>query len=166
MKARKKPFIAVIGGRKAGKSTVIQSLTGCPGRNFRGEVREPATNQTIHVIASSPQENPLSRSELRAALRQAANDANCRGFVIALQPAYRGKNIRMKEVFQEVSKIQQFDLVGFVIDPPYNPTPSNLGVAAVRGQLLPLNTKLKKLDGRRFVHSNARRVSDLTGLTK
>jgi len=26
---RTKPFIAIIGGRKAGKSTVVQMLTGC-----------------------------------------------------------------------------------------------------------------------------------------
>lgn len=30
----KKPFVAIIGGRNAGKSTVIRSLTGCPTKNL------------------------------------------------------------------------------------------------------------------------------------
>jgi ABC-type phosphate/phosphonate transport system ATPase subunit len=38
----KKKFIAVIGRRKAGKSTVIQSLTGCKNGAFRGRVEVTA----------------------------------------------------------------------------------------------------------------------------
>jgi GTP-binding protein EngB required for normal cell division len=54
-----KTFILLIGASNSGKSTVIQSLTGCKSRTAdSGYVVDYSTGRKIYVIVSSPQESP------------------------------------------------------------------------------------------------------------
>jgi len=105
-----KPFIAVVGGRNAGKSTVISSLTGCPSRTYRGFVVDLAANESIYVIASSPQEKPLAAAELTRVLNRVTADPQCHGIVIAIQPSQPYRRLSMEVIFRAAQRTLAYDL--------------------------------------------------------
>jgi Fe-S cluster assembly ATPase SufC len=116
-----KPFVAVIGDRKSGKSTIIRSLTGCPTGSFVGEVAEKVHGKKIYVIAHSLQEKEeLPKGEsLSAILKKVIKDNNILGIVIAIQPNNPTKKISMENIFRSAQKIGGFSFHTFVINPSY-----------------------------------------------
>jgi hypothetical protein len=147
-----RPFVAIIGGRNSGKSTIIKSLTGCPSGRFRGAVRDKVTGATIEVIASSPQEQALSLGALRAILRRAAADRRCNGVVCALQPSRPRIRLSLEDVLLE-ALAHRFAIHAFVLDPEH--TGHSGRMATMQKRLPPAGRPPRRLDARRFAHQSA-----------
>lgn len=150
-------FVAVIGNRNSGKSTVIRSLTGCPNSTFRGEVEDITTGESIHVICSSPQERPLTLQELRRILKACTAKRKCRGLVMAIQPTSPTKRLSMEVIFQEVAASGSFQSFAFVLAP--GRTGGSPDTAAIAARLKPLKLKPFTLDGGHFAMVNAQLVN-------
>lgn len=117
-----KEFIAIIGTSKSGKSTVIQSLTGCATRSFQGFVRDKASRKEIFVVCGSPQETNLSLYELRRIVRRVLRKKSAIALVIALQPTNPSRRVPMEDVFKTVDAVGGFRQTAWVLDPPYERT--------------------------------------------
>jgi Fe-S cluster assembly ATPase SufC len=156
-----KPFIAVIGGRKAGKSTVIQSLTGCPKRGHRGMVTDLTINKSIYVIASSPQEQGLEYELFKGILNRVVNEDSILGMVMAIQPTKPVKRLSLEDIFREVQSTGKLASTAVILHPPYKKSKSSPDPNVVRKRLKALNIDLHELDGRRFAHLNAATVRQL-----
>lgn len=160
MKQEKKKFIAVIGNHNAGKSTVIVSLTGCGNRSFRDKVTDESSNESIYVIASSPQEKELTQKALQDILTQVIRDDNCRGLVMAIQPTNPRVRLSLEDIIQEVQNRNVFEPYLFVLEPGRE---DSLGVHSI---LADINRRLEGtglvpqvLDGRRFAFLNTRDIN-------
>lgn len=152
-------FVAVVGSRKSGKSTIIKSLTGCQTSQYRGLVEDYLTRRSIYVVCSSPQEDPLSLLALRKVLTNAAAGANCQGVVMAIQPNKPRKRLTMEAVLREASS-HQFQVYVFVIDPGRLGAPKVSAMVAPR--LASLGITATILDGRRFSLINAQEINRIT----
>jgi hypothetical protein len=157
-----KPFVAVIGGRNAGKSTIIRSLTGCSGATFRGFVEDHATGKKIYVVASSPQEERLDIQELRSKLKLVAKDRSLLGFVIAIQPTRPRSRISMEDIFACAREVSGFSMYAFLVEPKYGKASARYD--EVKSRLQPFPVRLAILDGRRFAYLNAAQIQKTTGL--
>ena len=157
-----KPFIGVIAKGKAGKLTIIRSLTGCPISSYRGFLEDKLTGENILVICGSPQEQALSIAELAKLLKSAVADPNCRGVVIAIQPRRTRTRISMEAIFAEAVNADGFQLNAFIIDP------ARSGAAAeaneIRSRLSVFNARSETLDGQHFAWINAQIINDITSL--
>ncbi len=153
-----KPFVAIIGSERAGKSTIIKSLTGCRTSQFRGYVRDAATGETIEVIGNSPQEHQLSLSELRRILDRVRNDKRCRGVVCALQPTRPTRRLSFEAVLEE-ALAYRFEVVAFALDPDRS---NDTGVRDLVKQRIPKRVQLFQLDARRFAHLSANTINKRT----
>ena len=153
-------FIAVIGNRNSGKSTIIRSLTGCPNSTFRGEVKDITTGESIHVICSSPQERPLTLQELRRILNACAANRKCRGLVMAIQPTSPTKRLSMETIFQEVFSLGFFQSHAFTLAP--GRVSGSPNTAAIVTRLKPFKLKQIILDGGRFAMLNAQVINKRT----
>jgi GTPase SAR1 family protein len=162
MKQRKK-FIAVIGNSNAGKSTVIISLTGCHSRSFRDLVTDRLSNESVYVIASSPQEQDLSSEEYRGILAQVIQNDNCRGLVMAIQPTKSRVRLSLEDMVREVQDRNAFESYLFVLEPGRNDPDEAQGILNNVNQRLE-NTGLvaQGLDGRRFAFLNARHINQVS----
>ncbi|MBN2314354.1 MAG: 50S ribosome-binding GTPase [Sedimentisphaerales bacterium] len=169
-----KKFIGVIGRSNAGKSTIIVSLTGCRNRNFRDSVTDKSNNESIYVIAWSPQERRLDpegdglESEVKAfrkILNQLLQNDNCRGLVMAIQPTRPRLRLSLEDIIQEVLNRDVFESYLFVLEPGRNDPPDGRGILAEVNQRL-RNTPLRaqQLDGRRFAFLNARHINQASQL--
>jgi len=149
-------FVAIIGSRNSGKSTIIKSLTGCPTGQFRDTVGDAATGRSIFVVGSSPQEVALPLLKLRKILKQAANDPLCNGVVIALQPTFPSKRLSMEQVFSEATA-HNFTVFAYVLDPEHSGASGQ--TAGVNFRLAHIGVKARVLDARRFAHINAAAIN-------
>lgn len=145
-------FVAVIGSRNSGKSTIIRSLTGCPSGQYRGSVQDGSTGRAIEVIGSSPQEKALSLAQLRAILKRAAQNSACNGVVCALQPTFPRERLSIEDVLAE-ALAQGFAVHTFILDPEHLGTTGNMNTVKPR---LPKGiSPPTALDARRFAYLNA-----------
>ena len=179
MNQKEKKFIAVIGNRNAGKSTIIVSLTGCPNRSYRGMVRGILNNEekSIYVIASSPQEQRLDkdgdgleseRKAFQSILTQIRQNSSCIGLVMAIQPIKKPtKRLSLEAIVKEVQKTKTFEPYLFVLQPDRN---NSLESQQIETEI---NRRLRDtgivldaqgLDGRRFAFLNARYINQLSQL--
>jgi GTPase SAR1 family protein len=165
MKSKKK-LIAVIGNAHAGKSSIIQSLTGCENRMFRGRVTDRDTRKWVNVIASSPKEDSITRQKLVAMMRAAAMGKRSLGLVIALQPHKIKASVRLtiEDVFK-ISSRYEFDRHVFVISKPYNKRASGIDIAKIQKLLgkSEIEVPIQPLNARRFAHINASLIRDVVG---
>lgn len=159
----KRKLVAVIGGGNAGKSTIIQSLTGCPTRTFCGRVRDSASAKEIEVLAASPQERNISTADLRRMLKDAAERPNSTGMVIAMRPSRSRKRQSMENVFLLASEYG-LSASAFLIAPGYKNAPSQTDVNETLGRLAASNVPVQRLNGERFAHINASIIRDTAGL--
>lgn len=173
---KKKKFIAVIGKCKAGKSTIIASLTGCRNRGYQGMVTNNESGESIYVIVNSPQEERLSKkNEIKGTekeifqhiLTQVKETKDCLGLVMAIRPSKpRSKEIlSLEDIVQEILKYKNdFDLYLFVLDPAYNPEGSS-DFIELSNRLEKLDlSKPRKLNGERFALINAFKINQETQL--
>ena len=158
------PFVAIIGGSKSGKSTVICSLTGCETHGSQGVVTDRESNREIYVIAHSPQESGLSLEDLRAILNQVSDSNTIFGVVIAIQPTRPRSHLSMETIFDLVTLTGSYESFAIMLDPPYSGHGARADVEGVRTRLQAKGIELNVLDGRRFAHLNACEVGRITGL--
>jgi len=154
-----KPFIAIIGSRNSGKSTIIRSLTGAKFGQFIGTIQDITTGREIEVIGSSPQESVLSLAELRKIIRKAASNSNCQGVVCALQPTLPTKRLSMEQVLKEAAA-SGMAVHAYILDPEYGGSTGH--ATAVAARLRSAGFSSRTLDGRRFAHINAATVNGHT----
>jgi ABC-type branched-subunit amino acid transport system ATPase component len=147
-----KPFIAIIGGRDSGKSTIIRCVTGAKYGQFRGTILDQATLRTIEVIGSSPQEKSMTLTELQKILKTAARNASCNGVVCALQPTKPTVRLSMEDVLQE-ARSNGLKVYAYILDPEYFGRTGQAAAIAARVQAIGMKTQV--LDGRRFAQQNA-----------
>jgi hypothetical protein len=155
-------FVAIIGNQNSGKSTVIKSLTGCHANNFRGFVVDKATNESIYVVCSSPQEMSIglkSIGDLRKILSLVKSSKTCRGIVMAIQPSRPTAKLSMETILAEV-QLHPFHIFAYVLDPGHN-GPS-VALPIVNARLASHLITSQALDGRRFAHRNAEIVNSIT----
>jgi len=156
-----KKFVAVIAKTKAGKSTIIKSLTGCPSSNYRDFVEDKMTKRRIFVICGSPQEQDLSLDELKDILKMVDSDSNCTGIVMAIQPTEPTRRLSMEDIFGEVKAAGSFQINAFTIDPNWRDARLDTSVAP---RLSALSVNSQKLDGRRFSIVNAAAINQATNI--
>jgi energy-coupling factor transporter ATP-binding protein EcfA2 len=154
-----KPFVAIIGSRNSGKSTVIRSLTGAKFGQYRGTIYDLATGREIEVIGSSPQEKVFSLADLRKVLCKATGTTNCQGVVCALQPTVPTKRLSMEQVLQEAAA-SGMAVHAYILDPEYGGATGH--AAAVAARVKSAGFASRTLDGRRFAHINAATVNGHT----
>ena len=153
-------FIAIIGNRNSGKSTIIKSLTGCPTGQFRGSITDRATSRIVEIIGSSPQEKALSLTELQKILRRGLKP-NCNGVICALQPTNPSKRLSLEDVMQTALAFG-YQVRPFVLDPEHGGATGNLSKICNRFPtgVLPA----VQLDARRFAHLNASIIHSYTSI--
>jgi len=175
MNQKEKKFIAVIGNRNAGKSTIIVSLTGCPNRSYRGTVRGILDNEekSIYVIASSPQEKALEeegRADLDAfqiILNRVIQEENCLGLVMAIQPNRPKVRPSLEDIIREVHNTEFFESFLFVLQPGRNDPPEAQQIETEINRRLRdtgIVLSAQGLDGRRFAFLNAQDINQLSQL--
>jgi energy-coupling factor transporter ATP-binding protein EcfA2 len=151
----KKPFVAVIGFGNSGKSTIIQSLTGCKHHSLRDWVTDKHTGDWIMVICSSPQEIPMSSKELKRVVSEAANKPKCIGLVMAIQPTETRRRVSLEDVFAEVDSTKAFENYAYIIATEYGGGRRDYETLAERVESASPATKVYEIDGRRFAFFNA-----------
>ena len=156
MPTSKKPFVAIIGNRNSGKSTVIRCLAGSKTGQFRGTVIDLMTNRTIEVIGSSPQEMKLSLLDLRKILKKASTSPDCNGVVCALQPTHPRVRLSMELVLQEAAAYG-FSVLPYILDPEYTGSTGHAASIAARTRTAGFISQV--LDGQRFGHINAQLIN-------
>ena len=154
-----KPFVAIVGNRDSGKSTIIKCLSGAKSGQFRGLVIDRATGKTIEVIGSSPQEKKLSLVELRRILKRAAASALCNGVVCALQPTFPRTRLSMEDVLNE-AHANGFKVYVYILDPEYLGATGHSPNIAARISTAGFTSQV--LDGRRFGQVNAALINAAT----
>ncbi len=158
-KDNKKPFIAIIGSRNAGKSTIIRCLTGAPTAQFRGTITDRSSQRTIEVIGSSPQENPLALADFRKILGRAITSANCNGVVCAIQPTHPRARLSLETIMQEAIG-HGFAVHSYTLDPEHSGRSGNATQVGVRTKAIGISSLV--LDARRFGHINAEVINRRT----
>ena len=157
-----KKFVAIIGLRNSGKSTIIQSLTGCKSRGFEDYVYDEETHNSVYVVASSPQENPKTREKIHQILNSVLNKSGCAGCIIAIQPSQTRKRISMEDIFTVVKAIGSFQIFAFILHPTRDN--QNVNVQEIRSRLANFNVRIEILDARKFSHFNATRIQNITNI--
>ncbi len=157
--AKNKPFVAIIGDRNSGKSTIIRSLTGANTSQYRGAIVDKSTQKTIEVIGSSPQEIALSLANLQTILSKAASNADCNGVVCALQPNNPRKRLSMEDVLKEAKKYR-FQVHAYILDPGYSGINGQKNQVSQRLAIAGFSSCV--LDGQRFAQINAETINSCT----
>jgi energy-coupling factor transporter ATP-binding protein EcfA2 len=164
----RKKFVGVIGPDKSGKSTVIQSLTGCHDHSFIGFVYDHSVSSKIWVHATSPQEQPPNHQTTepiyRRYLRRVIQHQDAQGFVIAIRPNLPRRRLSMDRMFQLASQYG-FETYAFILDPTYHG--QNLGnFNQISNRLLAAdpNVQIFKQDGRRFAILTAEAIRAISRL--
>lgn len=159
-----KPFVAVIGKRNSGKSTLIRSLTGCRPKT-RGRVEDNCTGHNLYVVEQSPQEAPIERAELRRTLEEIRDDVNNVGAIVALQPNRPYIRMSIEQVFELVDAVGGLRPFAFVIDPGYQGDSTQNLTADVRSRVREyVADEIQRLDGRQFAFLNAEVIRRTAGL--
>ena len=168
-----KRFIAVIGKGRSGKSTIIQSLTGCKSHNFQDFVPDMSTRRRIYVHAASPQEQPQKNRtdlpEFKRQLRVVLRDRSVVGAVYAIQPTNPNKRLSLDEMLLEVVKNGLFETYAFILYPPRNRTKGSdrksLKDLLNRVESCGVDVRnIHTLDGRKFAILNADAIRSISGV--
>lgn len=155
-------FVAIIGQRNSGKSTVIKSLTGCPTNGHRGFVDDEESGKSIYVVCGSPQEAPEDLqdiAELQRILDKVASRDGCSGIVMAIQPSRPSVRLSMEDILSEV-QLRKFKIHAYVLDP--GRASNSVPLVDVNQRLQGLAIVAEPLDGRRFSHLNASIINAAT----
>jgi energy-coupling factor transporter ATP-binding protein EcfA2 len=157
-----KEFVAVIGERNSGKSTIIVSLTGCKGITYQGKVFEANTHENVYVMASSPQESGMKLIRLVKILLDVLSDPLCRGLVMAIQPTDAQIRLSLKKILTVICRIGGYNQHLFVIDPHYNNTIVSQRALSKHNSQLSVISSAIMLDGRRNALKSANDINNIT----
>jgi hypothetical protein len=127
-------------------------------------VADELSNESIYVIASSPQELPLAIEVFQDNLTQVIQTDNCRGLVMAIQPTNPRVRLSLEDIIQELQNSSVFESYLFVLEPGRNdPRPI---LVDVNRRLRDTGTGLvaQELDSRRFAFLNARHINQVSQL--
>lgn len=160
----KKSFVAVIGHRESGKSSIIRALTGIKGKRVPERVEEVSTGKWISVISHSPEECPLTDKQFRNVMKMVANSRLALGVVIALQPNRPWQRQRMEDIFK-LAKPYRFTFRVFVIEVAYQPHSRGTDPGEIEQRLttIGVNVRAHAVDARRFAHVNAAAIRNIVG---
>jgi len=160
-----KPFIGIIGFANSGKSSIIASLTGNGNGSYVGKILNQKTKEYVFIYASSPQEikkiGAVVYAEMKEHFQTLAADKKCRGVICAIQPTKSTKKPSMEKVF-ELAKINNFELFGYVIDPPYNEGGRRISCGEIKNRLQNFEVEPERIDGRKFGLENAQIIQKET----
>lgn len=160
----KKSFVAVIGHRESGKSSIIRALTGVKGQRSPELVEDVSTGKWIHVISHSPEECPLPDKQFRNVMNMVANSRLARGVVIALQPNRPSRRQSIEDIFR-MAKAYRFNFRVFVIETPYQRNSRGTDPTEIEQRLtaVGVSVRAQPLDARRFAHINAAAIRNIVG---
>ena len=159
-------FIGIIGNRNFGKSTIIQSLTGCQSTSYRGYINGNQ-NQKVYVCCSSPQERIFEfngKEDIDAIIdimSQITNaSSGCRGMIIAIQPTNPHVRPSMERIYQEAALRGFTSIYGYVVDPGYHAS-GNIFIS-VQQRLQSINQHLivSNISGIDFPFYNATQINN------
>jgi energy-coupling factor transporter ATP-binding protein EcfA2 len=157
---RRIKFVAVIGKQKSGKSTIIQSLSGCNNHSSKELITDRSVNSSIYVHAPSPQEDPKTNEVVFSKiLDKVLATGGCQGIVIAIQPTLPLRRLRMERMF-EIAKKKGLESYAFIIEYPFDKKKSsgrigNFEVIKKRISRSDPSASVVAIDGRRFASLNS-----------
>jgi hypothetical protein len=152
-----KPLILVIGGTKAGKSTIISSLTGCKHHSFIGEVEDKSNGKIIYVICSSQQEETRAAKKYKDDLDYILENTKIIGLVMASRSTKSLETIIIRAQEKKKFKIYPF----FITSGYQGGKPKTEQVRAI---LHRCHIRPHILDGKRFAFLNAAEICKITGI--
>jgi predicted kinase len=161
----RKKFIAVIGYRRSGKSTIIRSLTGCESGTFVGEVRDAAAHLSIFVHAPSPQEfGKTDEGVFNEYLQRCKRRQQIQGLVSAIQPTFPSRRLSLEQMFSLASR-HGFESYAFILEHPYKGGKIK-NFERIKNRVLKIDSdaRVLALDGRRFAILNADVIRSLCRL--
>jgi predicted kinase len=161
----RRKFVAVIGYRNSGKSTIIRSLTGCESRSFIGEVQDNEANLSIFVHAPSPQERgKVDKKVFENYLQKAKKGQRIQGLVFAIQPTIPNRRLSMEEMFS-LARQGGFECYAFILEDPYKGKRIE-NFENIKSRVLDSapDARVFALDGRRFAVLNAETIRSLSRL--
>lgn len=172
-----KILVGVIGEGNNGKSTIIQSLTGCKTRSFRGYVEainEIGDQKMLCIFCSSLQETVLmdikknifanQHDELERLLNEALANTSCCGVVIAIQPTNPSARVSMEDIYDIAIRLG-FNPYGYILNPPNKGNPTN--AIGIKNRLTAQGVKpsnIFELDARKFGILNAETIRVTSGI--
>jgi predicted kinase len=154
-----KKFVAVIGYRKSGKSTIIRSLTGCESGSFVGEVRDVAAKLSVSVHAPSPQERgKTDKSVFDTHLQRCKRVHRIQGLISAVQPTVPSRRLSLEQMFG-LAHQRGFESYAFILEHPYKGAKiRNFENIKDRVVNIDPDARVFALDGRRFAILNAEAI--------
>ncbi|MGD0801847.1 MAG: hypothetical protein ABR906_11070 [Terracidiphilus sp.] len=160
-----KKFVAVIGYRKSGKSTIIRCLTGCENGSFIGEIHDKEVNLSIFVHAPSPQEH--IKTDLKVFdnyLQEAKKGKHIQGLVFAIQPTLPNRRLSMEQMFS-LARQRGFESYAFILEHPYKGERIR-NFDNIKSRVLDVDpdAKIFALNGHRFAILNAEAIRSLSRL--
>jgi predicted kinase len=157
----RKKFVAVVGYADSGKSTVIQSLSGCNNHSTNEKIRDASVGLCIYVLAPSPQELPvIGEEDFTSILQDVTRDETCQGVVAAIQPTLPTKRLSMEKMFDLARKFR-FESFAYVLEFPFckgKKLEDRIGnLENIKTRILGIDSEAKvfPMDGRRFACLNA-----------
>ena len=161
----RKKFVAVIGYRRSGKSTIIRSLTGCGSGAFVGEVCDNAANVSLFVHAPSPQEfGKTDEGAFDKFLQRCKRSQQIQGLVSAIQPTLPNRRLSLEKMFS-LARQRGFESCAFILEHPYKGVRiGNFERIKERVLNTDPNARVFALDGRRFAILNAEAIRSLCRL--
>jgi hypothetical protein len=164
----RKPLVVVVGPPKAGKTTVIRSLTGARGgsnpKKFDKNIVWANEGQDgVFVLGASPQERQgLNRKCVRDFLQMVMVRGDLRGAVIALQPREK-PNAEYSKILNDATELG-FRILAGVFQRAYGGAGIDVGPAL--DSLQRVKAELTTLDGTQFPDNNAAVLRKLSQLYK
>ncbi|MFQ2014898.1 hypothetical protein ACK336_16880 [Aeromonas veronii] len=162
-------FLGVIGNRNSGKSSIIQSLSGCRTANYR-DYMYGVPGQSIYVCCSSPQEkafefnNSQDLAAISAVMTQVVSRASsgCRGMVMAIQPNNPRSRPSMESIFHQAVSAGFTDLYAFVVDPGYASSFAIFPSVNQRLKNTGVSAHISQISGANFPFVNATTINSIT----
>ncbi len=149
-------FLLFIVPASAGKSTLIQGISGCPKKGYQGFINDSFRHRKVYIICSSPQESGLSVKEYKSALKEAVSDDECNAILVSIQPTNPYRRLSLERCVDLARKVAQCDFYAFVITHPHEGEPFPQEVVKNTTERLDNIgiTKITKIDSRRLLAEN------------
>lgn len=165
-------FVGVVGNKNSGKSSIIQSVTGCKSPIYNDFIYDNSTNESIYVCCHSPQElifnysGSVNIEAIEELVENLKSKKNCRGLIMALQP----NNPRIKPSIEDVYNVVTRNASGFssfycfVVEPGYINSPSIINDVGQRLSSVGLTQPPIPISGEEFPFKSATKINNTSSL--